>query len=96
MTTDFTKHDAGKLQPTLIPPLAIKNITRAMMVGAAKYERDGYLACTDLNRYRDALMRHWLEYLADPRSVDEESGLSHLAHVGANVAILIALEAMSG
>ena len=41
---------------------------------------------------RDALYRHWLNYLDDPKGVDEESGLPHLWHLACNAAFLIEME----
>jgi hypothetical protein len=33
------------------------------------------------DRYRDAMARHFAAWLDDPKSTDNESGLSHLAHM---------------
>jgi hypothetical protein len=38
------------------------------------------------------MLRHMVEYIRDPRSVDKESGLPHLWHLACNVAFLIELE----
>jgi hypothetical protein len=37
---------------------------------------------------QDALLRHTLAYMDDPRGVDAESGLPHLSHIACNVAFL--------
>lgn len=86
------KADVGKPQPTLVPPEIIYAIARVREYGVAKYKTvDGWRE-VEPQRYRDALYRHWLAYLADPDSVDDESGLPHLHHVACNAAFLIALE----
>ena len=46
----------------------------------------------DVDRYRNALMRHVLRYIQDPDGVDDETGLPHLYHVATNVAFLCELE----
>lgn len=45
----------------------------------------------ELERYRDALYRHWLAYLGGEER-DAESGLPHLWHLACNVAFLIEME----
>ena len=42
----------------------------------------------DIIRIENATFRHFLRYLDDPNGVDDESGLSHLAHLATNVAFL--------
>ena len=44
-------------------------------------------------RYKDAAYRHFLAYLEDEDSIDEESGLLHLWHCACNIAFLIAMSA---
>ena len=39
-------------------------------------------------RYRNAAFRHFLAYLDDPKSVDQESGMPHLWHLACNIAFL--------
>ena len=43
-------------------------------------------------RYKDATYRHFLAYLEDENSVDEESGLKHLWHLACNIAFLCEME----
>lgn len=63
-------------------------IARALQTGASKYGRKQYLTVPILGSvYGGAIRRHvgvWL----DGEDLDPESGLSHLAHVGANVHVL--------
>jgi hypothetical protein len=41
-----------------------------------------------MERYVDAMYRHWLEFVRDPCSVDEESGIEHYKHCACNMAFL--------
>ena len=84
------KSDAGKIQLTLVPRQIIWDIAEVRMYGNQKYPEGGPENWKNVEpqRYRDALMRHLLNYLDDPAGVDEESGLPHLSHVATNVAFL--------
>lgn len=88
------KADSGKLKLTLVPQQIIKDIAEVRMYGNSKYPEGGVdnWKQVEIQRYRDAAFRHWLAYLADPSGVDEESGLSHLAHLACNIAFLCELE----
>lgn len=81
------KNDKGKLRPTLLSMKAIKRLLRVLEFGAKKYERDNW-KLVEPQRYKDALARHFMEYLEDERSIDEESGLPHIYHVMANAMFL--------
>lgn len=90
------KADAGKLQLTLVPRQIIKDIAEVRMYGNEKYHSPDNWKLVEIERYRDALFRHFMAYLDDPRGVDEESGLKHLAHIACNVAFLCELEKEKG
>jgi hypothetical protein len=73
----------------LVPPEAIRGISKAMQYGADKYgaynwrdKKIQYLI------YLDATLRHTLALL-DGEDLDPDSGLPHIYHIGANAAILI-------
>lgn len=85
------KADAGKVRPTLVPVSLVKAVAAVREYGARKYGSPDNWRKVEIQRYRDALYRHWLEYL-DGNWVDEESGLPHLHHLACNVAFLIELE----
>lgn len=91
------KYDNGKLLAS-IPlddfPRALKEVARISTYGAKKYERASWLGVPDaITRYRDALVRHQLEFSIHGRdSVDEESGLLHLAHFAWNALAILELE----
>lgn len=87
------KKDAGKPQLTLVPTQIINDIARIRMYGVEKYKDPDNWKRVERNRYKDAAFRHWLAYLNDPASVDEESGLPHLWHLACNIAFLCDMEA---
>jgi len=95
LTEDKHKADAGKAPISLVPTQIIWDIAKVRDYGVnVKYPETGRDGWRNLSkdRIRDAMLRHCLRYIADPEGVDEESGLSHLAHLACNVAFLCELE----
>ena len=92
MSNQTIKADAGKPRLSLVPPAIIEAVGRIRTYGAAKYGADENWRQVELERYRDALLRHLCEYLREPASVDGESGLPHLEHMACNIAFLLELE----
>ena len=92
------KADAGKLRLTHVPTELIRAVARIRMYGNEKYPEGGpdNWKQVEPERYRDALFRHLLAYLDDPKRVDPESGLPHLWHAACNIAFLIELEKQNG
>lgn len=86
------KADKGKLRITLVPRQIIRDIAAVRGFGTEKYKDPDNWKRVEKERYRDAVCRHLLAYLDDPKSVDEESGLPHLAHLATNVAFLCEME----
>ena len=86
------KADAGKPQLTLVPRQIIWDIAEVREYGNQKYGDPDNWKEVEVQRYRDALLRHLLRYLDDPESRDPESGLSHLAHAATNMAFLCEME----
>ena len=74
------KHDHGKPEYSLIPPLAEEEVVKVLTMGAKKYSPENWRLIDDIpKRYMDAAMRH----MADWRKgnyTDNESELNHLAH----------------
>ena len=92
---DKHKADSGKPRPTLVPLQIIWEIAKVRGYGLEKYPqtgRDGWREI-DIERIRDAMLRHCLRYIEDPHGVDEESGLPHLSHLACNIAFLCEMEA---
>lgn len=86
------KHDAGKYRPTLVPPQIIQDIAEVREYGIKKYGSEDAWKNVSLGRYKDALCRHLIEYLKDPESIDEESGIPHYKHIACNMAFICELE----
>ena len=88
------KADAGKLQLTLVPRQIIRDIAEVRMYGNQKYPEGGpdNWKQVEVQRYRDALFRHMLEYLDNPDGIDSESGLKHRKHMECNMAFIAELE----
>lgn len=86
-----TKHDAGKPDLTLLPQEALHSIARAFEYGAKKYTRGNYKKGMAYSRVLAAAFRHGFAY-ASGEQRDPESGLSHLAHMGACVCMLLFYE----
>lgn len=86
------KADAGKPQLTLVPRQIIYDIAEVREYGIKKYGQRESWKQVEIERYRDALFRHFMAYLDDPQGMDAESGLPHLSHVACNVAFLCELE----
>ncbi|MEG1433065.1 dATP/dGTP diphosphohydrolase domain-containing protein [Eubacterium sp.] len=83
------KSDTGKSRLSLVSPYLIEAVGTVRTYGTEKYGSPDNWSEVDPERYRDALMRHWCEYLKDPMSRDAESGLLHIDHVACNVNFLV-------
>lgn len=92
MYNQEAKADKGKLQLTLVPRQIIREIAKVRMYGTQKYKDPDNWKRVEVERYRDAAFRHFLAYLDDPYSIDEESGLPHLSHLACNIAFLCELD----
>ena len=76
----------------LVPWVSIIQLARVMKLGADKYGEVNWREKKPrLTVYFEAALRHLLAY-ADGQNTDPESGESHLAHVMANMAILLDAE----
>jgi len=81
----------GKRRYTLIPVESLRLIADVLTMGAAKHGDEGWRDGDKRGEYRDALLRHFEEYRSGVW-LDPDSTWPHLAHVGANALILLALE----
>lgn len=86
--SDFVKADEGKLQWSLLPFKQLEKVVKVLMNGMKKYSRDNWKKCDDVNRYKDALMRHITSYIEGEKS-DPEDNISHLAHAICNCLFLM-------
>ncbi len=87
------KHDAEKLRYELVPPLAMTEDAAVFTHGAEKYGAGNYLldGGLDVNRLWAAALRHMIAWRTGERR-DSESGLMHLAHARASLAMIRDIE----
>jgi hypothetical protein len=91
-TPPFVKYDTGKRDYSLLPWAAVDEIVKVLEHGAEKYTADNWRRGTAWSRYWSASMRHILAWWRG-EAVDEETGLSHLAHAACCLLFLISYEA---
>lgn len=82
------KADKGKLELSLVNPELVKAVAEVRMYGTEKYGDSENWRKVEPKRYVDALYRHLLAYI-EGNEADEESGLSHLAHMACNLSFLL-------
>lgn len=82
------KRDEGKLQLSLVPTQIIRDIAEVRMYGNKKYGDPDNWKNVEIERYIDALYRHFLAFIDDPYSVDEESGIPHRKHMACNMSFI--------
>ena len=77
---DGVKYDGEKPRMHLLPPKAILEVGKVLTFGANKYDEENWRKLEDLqNRYSSAALRHIFAH-NDGSILDDDSGLSHLAH----------------
>ena len=86
-----TKNDSKKNRLELIPPEAIEAMGRAFTFGATKYDADNWRNGFDWRRLIGAAQRH-INSFNGGEDKDPESGLSHIDHALACLAMLSAHE----
>ncbi len=90
-TPPFVKYDSSKRNYALLPWGAIDEIVKVLEHGADKYMAHNWRRGTTWSRYWSASMRHLTAWWRG-ESVDEETGLSHLAHCACCLIFLISYE----
>lgn len=81
------KYDSDKPRISLVPREALWGMAQALTFGAKKYEADNYKNGIEYRRLADATLRHLTAWI-DGENQDPESGLSHLDHALASLAML--------
>lgn len=86
---DFIKFDTGKLQMSLVEPAFVEGTAKILTIGAQKYAPNNWklLPKEDIDRYKDALLRHLYAYLSGEK-FDPETKEPHLDHISCNVMFL--------
>ncbi len=85
---EATKHDSEKPKVSFIPKEGLFEEARVLEYGAEKYGKNNFKDGMDWSRLIDASFRHLIAF-ASKEDVDQESKLSHLAHIKANMSILL-------
>lgn len=88
---DNAKYDDGKIKPSLVPTQIIKDIAEVRGYGVEKYGDAENWRTVEMQRYIDAFYRHWLAFIDEPYSLDEESGIAHYKHCACNMAFICAM-----
>ncbi len=83
----FIKNDAGKPDPSLLPPRAVLEVVKVLGHGAARYGRENWRKCEDEERYLAAAMRHILAFMTGEVK-DPDSGLAHIDHAAASLLLM--------
>ena len=86
------KYDSNKIRMELLDPIVLEKIAEGFTFGAKKYGDFNYLMGRglDTKRVYGALLRH-LNAWYSGETIDKESELSHLAHAGCCISMLISL-----
>ncbi len=86
------KHDKGKPRVDLLPSRGLIEIAKVLGFGASKYAPHNWRGGMAWSRLIGAILRHILAY-NEGEDFDKETGLSHLAHAGADILFLLEYEA---
>jgi hypothetical protein len=82
------KYDGEKAPLSLIPVEALEEIAKVLDFGSRKYSEWNWTKGFKWSRLYSSTLRHLYAHMKGENK-DPETGLSHLAHVGANVLFLI-------
>lgn len=87
-STSGKKFDSGKHELHLNPPEFLEGAARAFGYGKGKYGEYNWMGGIKASRLYDACQRHLLAWFWGEET-DPESGLSHLDHAAASLAMLM-------
>lgn len=85
------RENKGKAPVGLILSRALLEVAKVAEFGAKKYSPHNYRKGMRWSFFVDAIMRHLIKYCTGQR-IDEESGLSHLAHIAWNALAMLEYE----
>jgi hypothetical protein len=88
MNDQTVKADAGKARLSLTPVQIVYDIAQVREYGCNKYGDPNNWKRVEFERYVDAMLRHIMEFVRDPWSVDKESGIEHYKHAACNMAFI--------
>ena len=84
------KFDKNKPDYSLLPFAAVDEVVKVLTYGAAKYDRFNWEK-VEAVRYQAATMRHFSTHMQGEK-IDQESGISHLAHAICSLLYLLDFE----
>ena len=85
------KLDDGKMRISIVPLQIVSDIAEVREYGIKKYSDPDNWKRVEIERYANALFRHFQAFLRDPASVDDESGIEHYKHMACNMAFICEL-----
>lgn len=85
------KLDNGKMRISIVPLQIVSDIAEVREYGIKKYSDPDNWKRVEIERYANALFRHFQAFLRDPASVDDESGIEHYKHMACNMAFICEL-----
>lgn len=81
------KYDKGKLQYRLIPPQVLEALACIFTYGIEKYKKEDSWKYVSKERYQDAMIRHFQDYMKGNKI--DESRFPHSFHMLWNAASLV-------
>jgi len=97
--TKALRYNEGKVDLTFLEGEFLRGVAKVFMQGAEKYSRDNWkksIGAPEHQEYRDSILQSLLRHVLavmDGELIDPESGQTHLAHVGANVQMMMTYDA---
>lgn len=85
------KFDGGKPPMSLLPYPALVEVAKVLEMGKKKYGAHNWRGGMDWTRFSDACLRHLYAWI-NGEDLDDESGLTHLAHAACNLMFLLTYE----
>lgn len=82
------KYDTGKPRMDLLEYTSLAEMAKVMGYGADKYDTYNWKKGIDYSRLYAAALRH-LGQFWDGQDTDPETGISHIAHAGCNIMMLL-------
>lgn len=95
LSKEAVKWDDTKPRLDLVPPGPIVDIAQVFTFGATKYRDRNWELGFKYGRIYAAIQRHLLAWW-DGEDIDPETGLSHLAHAGCDMLMLLEFTLHSG
>ena len=87
MLLQGSKYDSNKERMDLIPWNSVREMAKVLSFGADKYGDHNWREGIKHSRLFSAAMRH-LTFYWSGETLDQESGMSHIAHAMTNLAML--------